>query len=73
MAQFLEKTCRCINDLSIPSEGRNSALDILNFHAGREYQVDVYPLFLQVYQNGGYNDYVYLEEKEFLEHFEMIE
>ena len=73
MKQFLERTCRCNNDLSIPSGGRNSTLDTLNFHAGREYQVDVYHLFLQVYQNGGYNDYVYLEENEFLEHFEIIE
>ena len=72
MAQFLERTCRCINDLSIPSEGRNSALDILNFHAGREYQVDVYPLFLQVYQNGGWDDFVRLNEDEFKQHFELI-
>ena len=40
----LERTCKCIEDL---------VFDDYQFHKGREYQVDVYPLFYKIYNNGG--------------------
>ena len=42
-----ERTCKCIQEFKY---------DNLVFHKGREYQVDVYPLYYQIYQNGGWDD-----------------
>ena len=62
--KIFEKTCKCIEDLEF-----NGYL----FHKGREYQVDIYPLYYQIYQNGGWNDYIYLEdEEEFNKYFKEI-
>ena len=52
----LEKTCKCIEDYEIED---------LIFHKDREYQVDILPLYYQVYQNGGWNDYILLKMKMF--------
>lgn len=46
---------------------------ILNFHKYREYQVDVLPLFYIVYQNGGWDDFISLNEEEFNTYFELID
>lgn len=75
MSCYLEKTCKCIKDISTTSDSRYSNVEILDFHAGREYQVDmfVHPPFFQVYQNGGYNDYVYMDIERFLEYFRLID
>ena len=70
MAPKLEKTCLCIKDLSITDEYNDGTL---NFHMGREYQVDIYPLFNVVYQNGGWKDFVYLNDEEFYKNFKLIE
>lgn len=59
-----EKTCTCINECTL--------YDYL-FRKGREYQVDVYPLYYQVYNNGGYDDYVFLSPEDFEKYFKMIE
>jgi len=60
----IEKTCKCIKDFTF---------DEYVFHKGREYQVDIYPLYYQIYQNGGWNDYVFLENNDdFNEYFELI-
>ena len=62
--KIFEKTCKCIENLII---------DNYTFHKGREYQVDIYPLFYKIYQNGGWNDYVYFEsEKDFNKYFKEI-
>lgn len=59
-----ERTCKCI---------KNYKFDNLEFHKGREYQVDVYPLYYQIYQNGGWNDYIFMNtEEEFQEYFLLI-
>ena len=59
----IQKTCRCIKEVQF---------DELKFYNRREYQVDIYPLFYKVYNNGGWDDYVFLDENEFLENFELI-
>ena len=59
-----EKTCKCINEYKIG--------DFI-FHKRREYQVDVCPLWYQVYNNGGWSDYVFLEEDEFNKYFKLID
>lgn len=58
-----ETTCKCIKDLEFED---------IKFHKGREYQVDIYPMYYQVYQNGTYNDYIFLTEDEFNEYFKEI-
>lgn len=59
-----EKTCKCIKDFTYNN---------LQFHKGREYQVDVYPLYYQIYQNGGWNDYIFISsDEEFNSYFELI-
>lgn len=59
-----EKTCKCINDLT---------LNECQFHKGREYQVDIYPLYYQIYQNGGWDDYIFINsDEEFNSYFELI-
>jgi len=62
--KVFEKTCKCIEDLEI---------DNYKFHKLREYQVDIYPLFCKIYQNGGWNDYIYLKEEEFNKYFKEID
>lgn len=65
MSVHSEKTCLCINDL---------IFDDYQFHKGREYQVDIYPLFYKIYNNGGWNDYIFLEgEDNFNKYFNLIE
>lgn len=60
-----ERTCKCIEDL---------VSDNLQFHKGREYQVDVYLLHYKIYQNGGYDDYIIInDEDEFSKYFKLIE
>lgn len=54
-----ERTCKCISAYN-------------GFLENHEYQVDVYPLFLCVYLNGGWTDYEFLSNEEFTEHFELI-
>lgn len=60
----LEKTCKCIEDYEIED---------LIFHKGREYQVDILPLYYQVYQNGGWYDYIYMQEEDFDKNFKLID
>jgi len=59
-----ERTCVCIEDYEIED---------LIFHKGREYQVDIFPLYYQVYQNGGWYDYIYIQEEDFDKNFKLIE
>jgi len=62
--KVFEKTCKCIEDL---------ITDNYHFHKGREYQVDIYPLFYKIYQNGGWDDYIYIEDtEEFNKYFKEI-
>ena len=49
----LERTCKCIKDYEIEN---------LIFHKDREYQVDIFPLYYQVYQNGGWEDYIFMHD-----------
>ena len=61
----LEKTCKCIEDYEIED---------LIFQKDREYQVDILPLYYQVYQNGGWNDYIFIEDENvFNKYFKLIE
>ncbi len=67
MTPILEKTCKCIKECIFNG---------YEFHKGREYQVDIYPLFNKVYNNGGWDEYVFFEdneENEFNEYFKLIE
>jgi hypothetical protein len=59
-----ERTCVCIKDYEYEN---------LIFHKGREYQVDIFPLYYQIYQNGGWYDYVYMQEEDFDKNFKLIE
>lgn len=59
-----EKTCKCIKDLEF-----NDCI----FLEGREYQVDVFTYFFKIYQNGGYDKYIFIEgEHSFNENFKII-
>ena len=72
----LEKTCKCIKDYLVKSEPvySNDWQDKeLEFHKEREYQVDCFPLYYQLYQNGGWDDYTFLNEEEFNKYFVLIE
>jgi len=62
--KLLEKTCVCIE---------NYEIEDLIFHKGREYQVDIFPLYYQVYQNGGWDDYIYMKDEYFNKIFKLIE
>ena len=62
--KLLEKTCVCIE---------NYEIEDLIFHKGREYQVDIFPLYYQVYQNGGWDDYIYIEDEDFNKNFKLID
>ena len=60
-----ERTCVCTEDYEIED---------LIFHKGREYQVDIFPLYYQVYQNSGYDDYIIInDDDEFSKYFKLIE
>ena len=71
----LEKTCKY--KVSLTRKNDNYPERECEFRAGREYQVDVYVYLdrshYKVYQNGGWNDFVFLEDIEFRENFEIIE
>ena len=68
----LEKTCKCIAALSRVND--NNPEKTCEFIVRREYQVDVYPLYYQIYQNGGWDDYVFISsDEEFNEYFKLIE
>jgi hypothetical protein len=58
-----ELTVKCINDLRV---------DNLFYIKGHEYQADNYPLFVCVYNNGGWRDYIYVTHEEFEKYFEFI-
>ena len=61
----LERTCACTENYEIKD---------LIFHKGREYQVDIFPLYYQVYQNSGYDDYIIInDDDEFSKYFKLIE
>ena len=61
----LEKTCLCIKDL---------IFEDYQYHKGREYQVDEYPLFYKIYQNGGWDDYIFIESNDiFNTYFKLID
>ena len=60
----MERTCKCIQDYE---------QDGLKFHKGREYQIDIYPLYNQIYQNGGWNDYIFMDDESIQEYFELID
>jgi hypothetical protein len=64
-----ERTCVCLHDAVFPVDIGEE----LEFHKGREYQVDVYPLYYAVYQNGGWNDVIYITEEQFNNNFKLIE
>ena len=72
-----EKTCCCISELTIANDNINRKDDsVLTFREKREYQVDVFSTTerstYKVYQNGGWDDFVRLNEDEFKQHFELI-
>lgn len=74
MSYRLEKTCKCIEDYTIPRHLNHITEDYdLVFHKGREYQVDVCTLWYQVYQNGGCDDYVFMTEEDFEKYFKLID
>lgn len=73
MAYYSEKNCKCIKEFVTFPDNVFSNEDELYFHVGREYQVDIYALYFKVYQNGGYNDYVNLDDSEFSEYFRLID
>ena len=68
-----ETTCKCIEYYTTPRHLNHIIEDYdLEFHKGREYQVDITPLFYKVYQNGGWDDYTYMNEENFVKYFELI-
>jgi len=75
----LEKTCRCIESISIENKGINSQeKPECEFVRGREYQVDIFtcfksPDYYKVFLNGGNDDWVFLDREEFEQNFEEIE
>ena len=68
----LEKTCTCI-----AAWDTEVGKDKLSFLERHEYQVDVYMSLesskYRVYANGGWTDYIDIDQKEFDEHFRLIE
>ncbi len=69
-----EKTCKCNMECRRPNEGVNNNECV--FLKGHEYQVDEYVYLdrshYKVYPNGGWNDFVFFEENDFREFFELI-
>lgn len=71
----VEKTCKCVK--STPNIYRNEqSKEFCSFIEGREYQVDVYmtssDIHYKIYQNGGWEDWVMLEQEEFDKWFKEI-
>jgi len=61
----LQKTCLCID---------NIILDNYEFIKRHEYQVDIYPLFYKIYNDGGWENYVFIEgEDNFNKNFKLID
>ena len=61
----IQKTCTCIEDFE---------LDEWKFIKKHEYQVDIcpVPLCYKVYNNGGWLDYVNIDEETFNKNFKLI-
>lgn len=64
----IEKTCKCVK--STPKIYRNAHTgEFCTFAAGHEYQVDVYvsavETWYKVYQNGGWEDWVMVDQENF--------
>ena len=73
-----EKTCRCIATLETENNNiRKNPEAMIQFHSGREYQVDIFFTFeksyYKVYQNGGWDDYARMSEEEFNRNFKLID
>lgn len=61
----LQKTCTCIEDL---------VFNDYRFRKRREYQVDVYPLYYKIYNNGGWDDYIFIDSYDYFnKYFKMID
>jgi len=63
----IEKTCRCINSTRLFNGETGYDME---FHKGREYQLDVYttsdqPEHFKVYQNGGWDHWIMMSKEEF--------
>lgn len=65
----ISKTCKCVKELLEPANGD---LCELIFIVGHEYQVDIFDLFYQVYLNGGWRDYTFIDRETFNKHFTLI-
>lgn len=73
MMEPAEKTCKCIGSIKLKASTPFNDGPDMEFHKGREYQVDIFPLYYQLYQNGGWEDYIFLTEEEFNRNFTLIE
>lgn len=62
-----ERTCQCVETINIEDK-----FGKLTFKQGFEYQVDIYPLFSCVYNNGGWNDYYFFPSHQFNNYFKII-
>lgn len=60
----IEKTCKCLDSVSING---------FEYKAGHEYQVDIYPLWNCVYNDGGWKNYVFFVPDDFKRYFKVIE
>lgn len=78
----LEKTCTCIEHLDASSICPEVSIDhpaenTLSFIERHEYQVDVYVTLdantYRVYNNGGWTDYIDIDEEAFSKHFRLID
>ena len=77
MTLKLEKTCKCIQEWHPMNDGKISTT-ILNFYKDREYQVNIeylhpYTEAYIVFNNGGWDDYVTIDNDTFNKYFELIE
>ena len=68
-----ERTCKCIGSIQLKASTPHNDGPEMTFHKGREYQVDIFPLYYQLYQNGGWDDYIFLTEEEFNKNFCLID
>lgn len=69
----LERTCKCIKDLTIPPREGSLINRSLSFLEKHEYQVDINNFDYRVYINGGWYGYIDLKDEEFEKHFKLIE
>lgn len=61
----LQKTCACIEDL---------VFNDYQFRKRHEYQVYVYHLYYKIYNNGGWDDYIFIDNDEYFnKYFKMID